>query len=260
MILLFLTELFKLGLSYSALGTARAAVNCFTTLCGGPDFSDNRLLKNFMKGIFHQRPNFPKHPQVWDVKLVLEFFRTSTNDTLIFLSGKLCTLFLLLSAQRCQTLHLVQLQDVILDQNQITILTNHLLKQSRPNFHLEPITLVNYPKHKKLCIVETFKQYLDRTASLRFPNEPGLLISTQSPHKGITRATIARWVKNILTQAGIDATFTAHSTRAVATSTAKARGISLDNIAKTAGWSNVTTFRRFYDKPLPQTVQSAIQQ
>lgn len=213
-----------------------------------------------MKGIFHNRPNFPKQPLIWDVQIVLDFLSNETDDSLIFLSGKLCILFLLLSAQRCQTLHLIELQDIIINTNQITVLTNHLLKQSRPNFHLEPITLLNYRKNKKLCIVKTFEQYLNRTVGLRSSNEQSLLISTQSPHKGVSRATIARWVKSILIRAGIDSRFTAHSTRAVATSTAKLKGVSLDKIAKTAGWTNVTTFRRFYDKPILRTVQTAIQQ
>lgn len=251
--------MYKLGLSYSALGTARAAVNTFTTLCGGADYSSDKLLKKFMRGVFHNRPNFPKHPAAWDVQVVLDFLRAESDQSLIFLSGKLCILFLLLSAQRCQTLHLIKLQDILLNSNQVTVMTNHLLKQSRPNFHLEPITLFKYPKNKQLCIVKTFEQYLSRTAGLRPPEENSLLISTQSPHKGVSRATIARWVKRILIRAGIDSSFTAHSTRSVATSTAKLRGVSLERIAKSAGWSNVTTFRRFYDKPVTQTVQSAIQ-
>ncbi len=43
-------------------------------------------------------------------------------------------------------------------------------------------------------------------------------------------------------RSGIYVSFTAHSARAVATSTSKANGVSLDIIAKTAGWSNVKTF------------------
>jgi hypothetical protein len=255
-----LTDLFQLGLSYSAIGTARAAVNAFTSLCGKTDFSSDALLRKFMKGIFHNRPNLPKHPVVWDVQVVLDYLGEEEDDSLLFLSGKLCLLFLLLSAQRCQTLHLIKLKDIIINSKQITILTNHILKQSRPTFHLEPITLVNYPKNEKLCIVKTFEKYLSRTEVLRYSEDQSLLISTQSPHKGVSKDTIARWVKRILTNAGIDSAFTLHSTRAVATSTAKLKGVSLDKITKTAGWSNVRTFKRFYDKPVQKlTIQSAIQ-
>lgn len=257
-IISFLEELFVGGLGYSALGTARAAIGAFTGICGGSDFSGNNLLQKFMKGVFNRRPILRKQPVVWDVQIVLDFLCTVSDSSLSFLSGKLCILFLLLSAQRCQTLHLACVEDIILTENQLTLMTNHLLKQSRPAFHLEPVTLVHYPKDPKLCIVSVFREYLARTAGLRFPGETSLLISTQKPHKGVSRATVARWTKSILLRAGVDSKFTAHSTRAVATSTAKGRGVSLEQIARTAGWSNVGTFRRFYDKPVQKTVQSAI--
>lgn len=108
----------------------------------------------------------------------------------------------------------------MLHADQITIHISQLLKQSRPSYHLGPVTLFKYPKNEKLCIVDIFKLYLQRTENLRSSLENKLLISTQSPHRGVTRATVSRWVKSILVKADIDTKFTAHSTRAVATSTA----------------------------------------
>ena len=242
--------MYKQGLSYSGLSTARAAINAYTTTCGGKDLSSNILLKKFFRGVFHNRPSVPKHLEVWDVKIIFNYWCSSDNDSLMFLSGKLCTLFLLLSAQRCQTLHLVQLADIKLEKEQIVVYPNHLLKQSRPKYHIAPIILKRYGKNTKLCIVETFKQYLHRSKGLRHPEETKLLISTQKPHKGVSKDTIARWVKQTMTNAGIDRSFTTHSTRAVATSTAKSKGVCLSVIAKTAGWSNVKTFHKFYEKPV----------
>jgi integrase len=256
----FLTSLFSLGLSYSALVTARAAVNAYTSMCGHVDFSENKIIKKFMKGIFNKRPNIPKHPELWDVNIVFNYICQVENDSLMFLSGKLCLLFLLLSAQRCQTLHLINVNDLKVMCNQIIVYPNHLLKQSRPNYHLEPIILEHYAKNKKLCIVNTMKEYLDRTDALRSQEEKKLLISTQAPHRGVAKSTVARWVKSMLMKAGIDSSFTTHSTRAVATSLAKQKGVSMDRIAKSAGWSNAKTFFRYYKKPFQNdlTVQKAI--
>lgn len=80
-VLEFLTELYELGLSYSALGTARAAINAFTTICDGVDFSSNNLPK---RG--NNRPNFSKHPVVWDVNIVLNYISEENDDSLLFLS------------------------------------------------------------------------------------------------------------------------------------------------------------------------------
>ena len=68
-------------------------------------------------------------------------------------------------------------------------------------------------------------------------------------HKAVTKDTIARWVKSILQQSGIDTDkFTCHSTRAASTSCVKAAGLNLKQIMQSAGWSNSSTFAKFYDK------------
>lgn len=49
--------------------------------------------------------------------------------------------------------------------------------------------------------------------------------------------------------AGIDTNvFTAHTTRSASTSAAKRAGVPMQVILQSAGWSNVTIFKTFYDK------------
>ena len=51
-----------------------------------------------------------------------------------------------------------------------------------------------------------------------------------------------------MTSAGVDTTiFTPHSTRAAATSKAKTASVPIQEILKTAGWSSLRCFDRFYD-------------
>ena len=55
----------------------------------------------------------------------------------------------------------------------------------------------------------------------------------------------------MLGKAGIDTSiFSAHSTRSASTSCAKAEQISLDTTMKSAGWSNESTFQKFYNVPI----------
>ena len=55
----------------------------------------------------------------------------------------------------------------------------------------------------------------------------------------------------VLTETGIDTSvFSAHSTGAASTSAAHIKGISIDKILATAGWSTESTFCRFYRKPI----------
>ena len=65
-----------------------------------------------MQGIFNLKPSQPKYDTVWDAQVVFEYIETLTNLTLLELSGKLCMSFLLITAQCCQTLHLIEMNDI----------------------------------------------------------------------------------------------------------------------------------------------------
>ncbi len=91
----FLTGLFETGVSYSTLGTARSAICNFVKICGGVNFSNDLYIQRFMRGVYLRKPSLPKYTEVWDVRLVLDYFNKLTNITLLQLSGKLSTLFLL---------------------------------------------------------------------------------------------------------------------------------------------------------------------
>jgi integrase len=107
---------------------------------------------------------------------------------------------------------------------------------------------------KELCIVKTLCEYLDRTKLLR--QDKKLFISTMKPHKGVSRDTISRWIRDTMKLSGIDASkFCPHSTRAAATTAAHKAGVTIDIIMEKAGWSNASTFHRFYNKPLQQSAQ-----
>ena len=115
-----------------------------------------------------------------------------------------------------------------------------------------------YPVFKedlKICLVGTLCRYLDCTASLRSESSPTisnpLFIALKKPHKWVSPASIARWMKELLGKAGINTdVFKAHSTRAASVSAAKMKGVSLRDILDAADWSRESTFRRYYYRPL----------
>ena len=78
-------------------------------------------------------------------------------------------------------------------------------------------------------------------------NTNSLYIAHCKPHKPVTSSTIARWLKEIMKEAGIDTSiFKAHSSRGAAVSAAKDHGVAVADIMKTADWSQETTFTRYY--------------
>jgi hypothetical protein len=107
-----------------------------------------------------------------------------------------------------------------------------------------------------ICPVATLRAYEDATKEWRNPDvKPNLLfLALNKPHKPVTSASIARWIKELLTDAGVYTDkFSAHSTRAAASSSAKAAGLSTADIMKMAGWSRQSTFEKFYHKPIMST-------
>ena len=223
------------------------------------DINQYDELSRFMKGVFLERPALPRYTTTWSVDTVLQFLKNSPDKTLLQLSCKLSMLFLLLSAQRCQTLHLIHLTDIKISDSEVCIAPRHVLKQSKPGHHLDMMRFKAFSDDNKLCIVSVFKEYLTRTKPLR--NTEKLLISTVKPHKEVSKSTIARWIKLVMFKAGIDTAFAPHSTRAAATSKAKSHGIPLNTIIRTAGWSSMSVFGKFYDKPIKEsskTLQEAV--
>ena len=81
-----------------------------------------------------------------------------------------------------------------------------------------------------------------------------LLLSYVKPFRTVSRETVSRFVKLVLQSAGIDITkYSAHSNRAASTSNVKVKGLNISEIMESAVWSTVSTFARFFYKPVFNT-------
>ena len=111
----------------------------------------------------------------------------------------------------------------------------------------------NFPDSHRLCPVRTLREYVARTATLRSGNgeRNPLFIAVRRPYKPVKPATIGRWLRNVMQEAGMDTSiFQAHSTRGASSSKAKAVGVSVVDILRAASWSTASTFTRFYHRPI----------
>ena len=248
----FLFTEYQRGLSYSALNTIRSALSTviFPT---DQSFGSHPLVTRFLKGVFESQPSLPRYQATWNVSDVLNYLRTMgpvEELKLKDLTFKTVMLVVLLSGQRCQTVHAFTLSGMKQLDNQITFEINTLLKTSKPGKHLKPLVFKAYPVDKLLCVVTCLKQYLLKTSVVRDGNNE-LWLSFNKPHKPVSTDTIARWIKTVMGKAGIDTScYGAHSTRAASTSAASSTKLPIDIIMKAAGWSSETTFQRFYNKPI----------
>lgn len=82
-------------------------------------------------------------------------------------------------------------------------------------------------------------------------SETKLFISYIPPHKAVSKDTLARWLKEVLHNAGINVKqYSAHSTRSATVSAASAKNIPVEKILQTAGGKSEKTFAKFYKKPI----------
>lgn len=86
---------------------------------------------------------------------------------------------------------------------------------------------------------------------VRPPGERQLLIAIKKPFKAVSSPTIARWVRWIMSVAGINVgEYGAHSSRGAMASKAVQVGGRLEDIMNAADWSSESTFKKFYFKPI----------
>ena len=249
----FLTSLYDLKLGYSSINTARGALSALNITLDGKLAGSHPLVIRFLKGVFNLRPPLQtKLSYIWDVSLVTEYLKKLSpvkELSLKDLTLKLTMLIALTTAARVQSIHLLSVNSMVKGKNEFIFEFTSLLKQSRPGFKLSPIHMKAYPPDRRLCIYFVLKEYLSRTKHLRKCNS--LLISYVKPHETVSKDSIARWIKTIMQRAGIDVLkFSAHSVRSACTSKAKQNLVPIEEILKTAGWSKVGTFAKFYDKEI----------
>jgi hypothetical protein len=250
-VLQFLHELHRNNLSYSAMNTARSALSCFIVI-DNVMVGQHHIVKRFMRGIFQMKPTCSRYNAIWDVNIVLDYFRSlSDNNDLCLktLSFKIATLLAITSSQRIDSLYSLKLSNMNMKDDKVVFALGKV-KQSRPTFKSMFISLHALENDVKVCVVKTLQDYLRRTCVIRGKCDR-IFISYMKPHKEVTKSTIARWVRSALCMAGIDVTvFSAHSTRAASTSALKAKNVPLKDVMNKAGWTCEKTFAKHYDLPI----------
>ncbi|KAL0870236.1 hypothetical protein ABMA27_005269 [Loxostege sticticalis] len=248
----FLSEQFKSGAGYSTLNTLRSALS----LLLGKEFASDPNLSRLLKGVFKSRPSFPKYQSTWDTNLVLDFISNwypNEGLSLLKLTQKLVALLMLSTGQRVQTLSLIRLSNIRVNDSNIDIIINDLIKTSAPGRPQPHLKIPFFKSKVEICPAKTMVSYMEITSCLRVGvNTERLILTTKKPHHNASTSTIGRWIKQILQESGIDTSvYSAHSVRHAATSAADRRGVSIELIKKAAGWSgNSLVFSKFYNRPV----------
>ena len=158
----FLTELYNTGLGYSAINTARSAISSILLSTGAVSFGSHPFVVRFLRGVYNSRPSLPRYTEIWDVRIVLDKLREmSPASTLALkeLTYKLVMLIALVSAQRGQTIHLLNIKNMTKTESSYSFTITELTKTKKPGHKADIITLMAFTPDIRLCVYHCLEEY-----------------------------------------------------------------------------------------------------
>ena len=250
----FLADLHEEGYQSSSLNVFRSAISSVHDKVDGAEVGKHPTITRLLKGAFHERPPLPRYTSTWDVNKVLQYLKSlgpSNGLTLKQLTHKLIMLLALTRPSRSADLSYLSLARRQYSPEGVTFLPAALAKQSRQGKPLVEFFFPSFSHDASLCPVLTLRQYESVTSPFRSGDHQELFLAVVKPHKPVSSCTIARWLKCVLGDSGIDVSmFAAHSVRGASSSAAAMAGVTTNDILKAADWSTDSVFRRFYYKPV----------
>ncbi|XP_045763681.1 uncharacterized protein LOC123866270 [Maniola jurtina] len=248
-ILTFLTTQFNNGCAYGSLNSHRSALSAFI----GNNIGSDECVKRLLKGAYKSRPVQSKYSSTWDPQVVLNLISTwfpNTELSLEKITKKLVVCLALCTAHRVQTLSLIKLDNIKFSENGVKIMITDLIKTSAPGRNQPVLCLPYFRENVSICPATVLSDYISKTRNIRPEGTDTLLLTHKRPHKPATTQSISRWIKQVLSESGVDVgVFGAHSTRHASTSAASSAGVNIETIRKTAGWtSSSDSFARFYNR------------
>ncbi len=269
-VLSFLQDGLERRLSPSTLKVYVAAIAAHHDAVDGKSLGKHDLVIRFLRGARRLNPPRPYLVPSWDLPSVLSALRGAPFEPLQsvelkFLSLKTVLLSALATVKRVGDLQAFSVDDSCLEFGPAD---SHVVLRPRPGyvpkvptmpFRDQVVNLQALPREEAdpaialLCPVRALRIYVDRTQSFRTSDQLFVCFGGQQKGRAVSKQRLAHWIVEAIVLAyqarrlpcplGVRA----HSTRGVASSWALARGASIADICKAAGWATPNTFARFYN-------------
>ncbi len=271
-VLSFLQHRLDSGSCPSTLKVYVAAITAFRSPQSGQSFGKNTLVVSFLKGAKRLHPPRPPSVPPWDLEVVLKAlsqppFEPLTSKGLKELSLKTILVLALASAKRIGDLHAFSVSsDCICFRPGDCSVTlrprmGYVPKSLSTPFKTQTVSLSALSSEStasreadaqtSVCPVRALRIYIDRSAS--FQQSDQLFVCYGSTKgRAVSKQRLSYWIVDAITEAyasqGLECPLhiRGHSTRAIASSWAWSRGMSIPDICLAAGWSSQNTFARFY--------------
>ncbi len=262
----FLQDGLERRLSPSTLKVYVAAIAAHHDAVNGKSVGKHDLVVRFLRGARRLNPPRPHLVPSWDLPSVLtalkeEPFEPLQSVELKVMSIKTVLLTALASVKRVGDLQAFSVDDSCLEFGPAE---SHIFLRPRPGYVPkvptdQVVNLQALPREEAdpaialLCPVCALRVYVDRTQSFRISDQLFVCFGGQQKGKAVSKQRLAHWIVEAIVLAyqarrlpcplGVRA----HSTRGIASSWALARGASIADICRAAGWAAPNTFARFYN-------------
>ena len=252
----FLSELFEDSLQHRTINSICSAVSMTHDRVEGVPIGQHPLVTRLLKGMYNLRPPQPRYSDTWNVDMVIQHLQSLGDNsklTLKVLGQKLALLMALVEASRSSELNAQDVRYRVFKPEGVLFSLQTLTKKRACGAPPRQLFFAAFPEDQNLCVVQCLKEYEKQTEAFRPRSREAdnpLFLSHIRPHRPVTSQRIAHWVKDRLSEAGVDTSrFKAHSVRGAVTSAALNKGVTLGDILQVADWSSESTFRRFYYRP-----------
>ena len=258
----FLTEKFDSGLEASTIRNYKSAILAVHRGCSdGSSLDDDGSLKQLLTGMFNVRPSPRPQLPAWELSGVLQYlsgspFEPLRDATLKSLSYKTVMLVALASGKRCSEIHALSLSATKFSDTGVSLFfrPDFIAKNESSTFRHSSLFIPKIGMHSSVpedrvwCPVRALREYLRKTAHLRGDHD-NIFLTFVEPHRPAAKVTLARWLVSVLVDSGaVDAGSNprAHSTRAVGSSWAFHKGLSVASICDSVCWKSQSTFSSVY--------------
>ena len=197
--------------SGDALNTFRSAISFFLRN-DFPNLGNDPCITRMFTYFYKERPSFPRYTVTWDVNKVLGFlakWHPPASLSLKQLTLKTVALVALTCSDRAQTLQALRVDRVSSTPQGLEFVVFDRLKTSRRGRPARVVKCVSWDA-PELDVATYVHRYIDRTLTLRLRayrkglGKPTQLFLSHKSGLPVARATISRWVKEVMNLAGVD--------------------------------------------------------
>ncbi len=272
-VLSFLQYRLDSGSLPSTLKVYVAAIAAFRSPQGGQSIGRDPMVVSFLKGARRLHPPRPPSVPPWDLEVVLRAlsqppFEPLTSVGLKELSLKTALLLALASAKRIGDLHAFSVDSDCIrfgpGDCSVTLRPRmgYVPKSLSTPFKIQTVSLSALSSESaasreadaqtSVCPVRALRIYIDRSAGFRQSDQLFVCYGGCARGRAVSKQRLSHWIVDAITAAytnqGLECPLhiRGHSTRAMASSWAWSRGMSIQDICVAAGWSSENTFARFY--------------